>query len=129
MSARQKPGHLNKTLLAKLSRLGDAASRKGFLARHRRFCKPEIVEALTAVVRQQIRIDPHRALVLAEFAVVTAHQLRKPELYGLALRAKAIALYGLGRNKDSLVLYDRVAKVFEKVAAAKPHTVFCTVDD
>ncbi|HEV2489210.1 MAG TPA: CHAT domain-containing tetratricopeptide repeat protein [Candidatus Acidoferrales bacterium] len=84
------------------------------MASNRLLCKPEIVEALTAVVREQIRIDPHRALTLAEFVVLTAHQLRKPELYGLALRAKAIALYGLGRNKDSMVLNDRVAKVFEK---------------
>lgn len=114
MSAREKLGHLNKTLLAKLSRLGDAASRKGFLARHRRLCKPEIVEALTAVVREQIRIDPHRALALAEFAVVTAHQLRKRDLHALALRAKAIALYGLGKNKDSVALNERVAKIFEK---------------
>lgn len=114
MNPRQKSPHVNKELLAKLLRLRDAGTRKRFLARNRLLCKPEIVEGLTAVVREQIRIDPHHALTLAEFAVVAAHQLRKPELYGLALRAKAIALYGLGRNKDSLALNERVARIFEK---------------
>jgi CHAT domain-containing protein/Tfp pilus assembly protein PilF len=101
-------------LLVKLFRLNDAASRKKFLARHRRLLSSEGIDALTAAVREQMRVDAHRALGLAEVALTAARQMRKPELKALAIRAKANALYASGRNKDAVALDECAAKIFEK---------------
>jgi CHAT domain-containing protein len=109
-----KPVRIDGKLLARLSRLEDAAGRKRFLARNRRLLTPEGVDVLTAAVREQMRVEPQRALGLAEVALTAAHELRKPELHGLALRAKANALYACGRNEDAIALHERAAAIFEK---------------
>lgn len=84
------------------------------MARNPTLCNPKIVENLSATVREQVRVDPHQALNLAEFTVLLSRRLRKPEIHGLALRAKANALHSSGRNKEAVALYERAAKIFEE---------------
>ena len=116
MSVRRNAGRgrISKAQLARICRLPDVASRKRFLADNRRLCGPEIVENLSAAVREQIRVDPHQALNLSEFAVLLSQRLRKPEIHGLALRAKGNALYATGKNKEAVALDERAAKIFEQ---------------
>ncbi|HKW87306.1 MAG TPA: CHAT domain-containing tetratricopeptide repeat protein [Candidatus Acidoferrales bacterium] len=114
MSTRTKTAKISKSLLSKISQLSDASSRKRFLALNRRLHNPEAVETLTAAVREQVRVEPRRALNMAEFAVLLAQQLRRPEMRALALRAKANALYASGKNKEAVALDERAATIFEK---------------
>lgn len=114
MSARKKTLKLSKSILSKISQLSDAPSRKRFLAHNRRLSSPEIVEHLAIKAREQIRIEPRRALNLAEFALLLSLRLRKPEIRALALRAKANALYASGKNKEAVAFDDRAANIFEK---------------
>jgi CHAT domain-containing protein len=114
VSVPPKSVQIDDRLLAKLFQLDDAASRRKFLARNRRFLRPEGIDALTAAVRVQMRVDPQRALGLAEVALTAARQTRKPELQALALRAKANALYASGKNQEAVSLDERAAKIFER---------------
>ena len=114
MKARPKTRLVDKNLLSKILRLSDIKSRNRFFLRHRRLCKPEVVETLTAAVREQIRIDPHQALNLAEFSVMLSQRLRKPEIHGLALRAKANALYASGKYNEAIALYERASSIFQR---------------
>jgi CHAT domain-containing protein len=114
VSGRAKVPRLDAKLLARLCQLEDAAARRKFLNQNPPFLRAKTVEALAVAVREQIRIDPQHALNLAEFTILAAQKLRKPELQALSLRAKANALYSLGQNQEAVELHERVAKLFEK---------------
>lgn len=112
MNSPRKIPRITKQILASIGELPDAASRKRFLAQHRGLCRAGSVEALTAIVHEQIRVDARRALQLAEFALLLAQQLRQPEIHALALRAKANALYASGKNREAVGLDERASKIF-----------------
>ncbi len=62
----------------------------------------------------KVRVDVPRALGLAEAALAIAQELRGDEAIGLALRAKANAMWFMGDCKSAVMLFEQAATLFEQ---------------
>jgi CHAT domain-containing protein len=87
--------------------------RKEFIAGHQQLFHPEYVEKLTEAVHAQVRINADLALSLAESALAIAQAIGHAESVGRSLRAKANALYALGKNAEAIQFYEQARQAFE----------------
>ncbi len=112
MSAGPSSRARRELLLLEFARLSGAASRNKFLKHHRSLLRAGIVTELAQTVRERVRVDTQQALQLAEAAEAIARKLGQPEPLAQSLRAKANALYALGRNKSAVKLHEQALKLF-----------------
>ncbi|HWZ45941.1 MAG TPA: hypothetical protein VNW97_20885, partial [Candidatus Saccharimonadales bacterium] len=94
-------------VFGRLAALPDDASRIKFLSRYPRLVSPAFVVRLDEEVRVLVRIDLKKAHALAEAALTIATQLGDKESLAYALRAKANALWCLGKNRQASELHVR----------------------
>ena len=106
---------LPEKLFTQLSNLPDDASRRTFFARHRGLLHADSLLRVVDRVVAQARVDTHRALGLAEAAVFMSRKLRRKQILGLSLRAKANALNLAGQNHLALEFHQQALSLFEKL--------------
>src|SRR4029453_6582839 len=99
--------------LSKLASFGDDAARVEFLARHPDLQDPAIVEQIAEAVREQVRVDVHKADALADAAVLIARDIDDPATIARALRAKANAKWHLNELKSAVELFDQAIELFD----------------
>src|SRR5260370_4207793 len=103
----------NDTLMAELGQLSSEPARRKFLAQHKELFRQEIVEQLSQLVVQKVRVSTQEALYLAEAAVLIAKRLRRKEALALGLRAKANALYSSGDNRAAIEHHQQAVRLYE----------------
>jgi hypothetical protein len=104
---------ISATDLAELASCGDDGARSQFLARHAEFADPAIVEQIADAVREQVRVDVHKADALADAAVLIARGIDSPATIARALRAKANAKWHLNELKSAVDLFDQAIELFD----------------
>ncbi|HLW88438.1 MAG TPA: CHAT domain-containing protein [Terriglobales bacterium] len=102
-------------LLEQLLALDGDARRAAFLERNRSLRRPDLVTQLTDQVREQVRVDVHQALRLADAALSIAHKLDDKGSLARALRAKANALYAKGEHAAAVDLHEQATALFDAV--------------
>ena len=107
-----------KKVFEQLAGLTSQASRVRFLSRRRHLLSPVIVQRLDDAVTSLVRVDLRKARRLAEAAVTIADHLEDKGSRAYALRAKANALWFLGRNRQASELHEQAIRLFEE--AGKP---------
>jgi CHAT domain-containing protein/tetratricopeptide (TPR) repeat protein len=103
-------------LIERLLALQDGSSRKKLITQHSTVEWNEVVQILTERVRQEVRVDTHRAEHLANVAVEVAEALGNPVSLGKSLRAKANALYALDQHAAAIQLHEQAIELFEQAA-------------
>src|SRR5467141_3062012 len=103
----------NDTLMAELGQLSTEPARRKFLAQHKKLIRQEIVEQLSQLVVQKVRVSTQEALCLAEAAVLIAKRLCRKEVLALGLRAKANALYSSGDNRSAIEHHQQAFRLYE----------------
>lgn len=98
-----------------LAALSSEANRVKFLSTRRRLLSAATVERLDEAVSALVRVDLRKARRLAEAAVTIANRLGQKEPQAYALRAKANALWFLGRNQQASKLHARAIQLFQEV--------------
>jgi len=98
----------------RLAALPDDASRIQFFSRYPRLLSPSLVARLDEAVGTLVRVDVKKAHALADAALIIANQLGDKESLAYALRAKANALWCLGKNRQASELHIRVIQLFEE---------------
>lgn len=100
---------------AEFAVLEDEAARASFVDRHRQeLVRAEVVQQLAEAVRHRVRVSMQEALHLAEAAILIAKELGDPVSRGLSFRAKANALFTLGRNRQSAELHEQAIAIFRE---------------
>ncbi len=115
MTASRKKDISLQQVLPELIQLRSDASRKKFLSRHRQLLRPEAVAQLAQAVVERVRVNTQQALRLANAAVAIARTIRSGDALALSWRAKANALYALGRYQPAVVFHRRAVALFEKL--------------
>jgi CHAT domain-containing protein len=100
-------------LLKELSSLPDKTSQQKFLRTHQSLLRPEIVSEIAEKVKEQVRVDVQRALLLAEAALAIAHKLKNKDSLATAMRAKANALYVKGEPAAAVELHKQAIALFD----------------
>jgi CHAT domain-containing protein/predicted negative regulator of RcsB-dependent stress response len=103
---------LHGELLSHLPQLKSRAARTKFLAQHPELVKTEVVSWLADLVREQAKADTGRAILIARFAVITAHTLGSHAAVAQSLRAMGNALYVSGRNRPAIKYHEMACKIF-----------------
>src|SRR5260221_2222835 len=111
-AARKPPSEAK---VAELGQISSQPARSKFLAKHKSFLRPEVVEQLAKLVVQKVRVNTQEALRLAEAAIAIAKRLRRKESLALSLRAKANALYACGDNRAAVELHQRAHQLYESL--------------
>jgi CHAT domain-containing protein len=120
---RSKPDR--EQLLEKLAGLTNDARRQNFLQQHRSLLQVKVVSELAEKVVEQVRVDVHRALRLADAAIAISQKLKNKESKATALRAKANVLYLKGEHAAAADHHEQAAALFE--AAGQPNQVARTL--
>ncbi len=84
-----------------------------FVAGHPQILCPEAVTLLAQAVHEQVRINADVAMSLAELALGIAQKIGHRESLGRSLRAKANALFILGKNKEAIEFYQQAREAFQ----------------
>jgi len=113
VSVEEKTAEREEEFLHELIEIPTESLREEFLSRHRERLRPEIVTQLTEAVHAQVRINADVALSIAETALAVAQSIGHQESLGRSLRAKANALYSLGKNKEAIQFYEQARQAFE----------------
>src|ERR1700692_1581824 len=90
-----------------------------FVNQHGDLLRHDVVSELTALVPRLVRVDSSKALSVAEIAIIIAARLRNPESLAQSLRAKANALYALGRNRAAIDHHRKALTLFRSVDNAE----------
>lgn len=106
-------------LLAQLGQLKTEPYRRKFLSRHRELLRKGVVIQLADLVVERIRVDTKEALHLADAALLIARRLRREDDVALALRAKANALHGMGKNLAAVEHHEQAIAIYESLDNAK----------
>jgi CHAT domain-containing protein len=101
-------------ILQRLLALEGEAHGKELVAQHPSLDWSDIVTTLCERVRQEVRVDTHRAERLANLTVEIAQALGNPSLLGKTLRAKANALYCLDQHAAAIQFHQQAAALFEE---------------
>jgi CHAT domain-containing protein/tetratricopeptide (TPR) repeat protein len=109
------PDSLPEMFVQELAVLKDDPSRSRVLARHRVKFRAAAVRQLIDESRKRLRIDPHQALSLAEAAMAVARKVRNQGALGSSFRAKANALYNMGRNQEALEHHEKALRIFREM--------------
>lgn len=109
---KRKKNLLTEKIVGELAGLKDDAERARFLARWS-FKRPAAsVQTLIEESRKRLRVDPHQALALAEAALAIAQGLKQKDASASSFRAKANALYNVGRNQEALEYHAQALEIF-----------------
>jgi CHAT domain-containing protein len=100
--------------IERLLALDDAMSRAKLVAQNPAIAWDQIVGILTEKVWQEVRIDTHRAKLLADAAHDVAQALDNPSLLARSLRAKANAMYALDEHTEAVQFHERAIALFEQ---------------
>jgi CHAT domain-containing protein len=98
----------------KLLTLEDAPARRAFVLQNPTIDWEQLVANLTERVRQEVRVDTHRAERLADTAIAVAEVLGSPVSLGKSLRAKANTLYVLDQHAAAIQLHEQAIALFEQ---------------
>jgi CHAT domain-containing protein len=90
-----------------------------FVSRHSELLRRDVVSELTALVPRLVKDDTSKALPAAELAVIIAERLHDSESVAQSLRAKANALYALGRNRAAIKYHRKAVALFRSVGNAE----------
>jgi CHAT domain-containing protein len=90
-----------------------------FVSRHAELLRHDVVSELAALVPRLVKADTSKALPVAELALIIAGRLRTTESLAQSLRAKANALYGLGRNRAAIDCHRKAVTLFRSVGNAE----------
>src|SRR5260370_42020987 len=114
MSVRAVQKTESDAIIERLLALDDAPRRAQLVAHHPAIAWDEIVNTLTEKVWQEVRIDTHRAMRLAEVALDVAQTLGSPSLLTRGLRAKANAMYALDEHVEAGQLTQQAGPLFQQ---------------
>ncbi len=109
------------TALAELGSVRNKDALRAWLERWPEVVRPSVVERLSELVRQRVRVDVEEAMWLAEAASAIAVALRDAESLGRGYRAKANALWFQGDCKSAVELFEAAVSHFEQ--ACRPDEV------
>jgi CHAT domain-containing protein len=98
-----------------LAALADAAARDRFFARRAGLADRQLALRLLDRSREQLRVDFHRSLLLAQGAVRIAEQLGDESVHALGLRAMGNAMTVGGNNQASVEHHAAAVAAFEKI--------------
>src|ERR1700733_5304986 len=101
-------------MIERLLGLPDEASRAALVTQSPNAPWGEIVHTLTDKVWQEVRIDTHRAKLLAEAALQVAQILGTPSLVARGFRAKANAMYALDEHGAAMHMHAQAISLFEQ---------------
>jgi CHAT domain-containing protein len=99
--------------------LSHRSERVQFVRRHAELLRHDVVSELAALVPRLVKGDTSKALPVAEIALIIAERLRNTESLAQSLRAKANALYGLGRNRAAIDYHRKAVTLFRSVGNAE----------
>jgi CHAT domain-containing protein len=102
-----------------ITRLSHRHERLHFVCQHEELLRHDVVTELTAMVPRMVKADTGKALSVAEIALVIARRLHDPESLAESLRAKANALYALGRNEAAIGYHRKAVTLFRSVDNAE----------
>jgi len=105
---------VDEEVLDQLAVLSDDASRLQFLTRQPRLLTTEFVAQLDEMVGALLRVDLKKAAGLADAAVTIAGKIGDKEASAFALRAKANALWSVGRNRQASELHTQAIQLFHE---------------
>jgi CHAT domain-containing protein len=100
-------------LFSRLGQMESEAERVKFLARHKSLAQPEVLQQLSELVLEKIRVSTREALHLADAALLIARKLRGRENLALGLRTKANALYASGENRAAVEHHQQALEIYE----------------
>lgn len=106
-------------LLSQLAQLESEPARRKFLARHPALVHAEVVDRLSRLVVERVRVDTREAVHLAEAAVLIGKKLRRKESLALGLRAKANALYACGNNALAVEHHEKAIELYDALKIEK----------
>jgi tetratricopeptide (TPR) repeat protein len=98
-----------------LTGLSRRHERVQFVSRHAELLRHDLVSELTTSVPKLVRVDTSKALLVAEIALIIAERLRDTESLAQSLRAKANALYALGRNRAAIDHHRKAIALFRSL--------------
>jgi CHAT domain-containing protein len=90
-----------------------------FVSRHSELLRHDVVSALTATVPRLAKADQSKALLVAEIALIIARRLGNNESVAQSFRAKANALYALGRNRAAIDYHRKALALFRSMDNAE----------
>ena len=90
-----------------------------FVSQHSELLRHDVVSELTALVPRLAKSDTSKALPVAEMALIIAGRLHNTESLAQSLRAKANALYALGRNRAAIDYHRKAVTLFRSVDNAE----------
>ncbi len=99
--------------------LSHRRDRVRFVSQHEELLRHEVVSELTASVPRLVKADASKALPVAEIALIIAGRLRNTESLAQSLRAKANALYALGKNKAAIGYHQKAVMLFRSIDDAE----------
>ncbi len=102
-----------KELFREFALLSNKEVRRKFLAGHESLSQPDAVRQTADWVREEIRVDIPRALLMADAALFIAESLGDQESLAFAKRAKANVLYAKNEYADAVAMHDQAASLFE----------------
>ena len=106
-------------LFSQLGQIESESARRKFLSRHKSLARPEIVNQLSDLVLEKIRVNTREALHLADAALLIARKLRRKESLAAGLRSKANALYASGQNRAAVEHHEQAIKIYEALEDQK----------
>jgi CHAT domain-containing protein len=90
-----------------------------FVSRHAELLRHDVVSELTALVPRLVKADTSKALPIAEIALVIARRLGNTESVAQSFRAKANALYAIGRNRAAVDYHRKAITLFRSIDNAE----------
>jgi CHAT domain-containing protein len=100
-------------LFSRLGQMESEPERVKLLARHKSLAQPEVLQQLSELVLEKIRVSTREALHLADAALLIARKLRGRENLALGLRTKANALYASGENRAAVEHHQQALEIYE----------------
>jgi CHAT domain-containing protein/tetratricopeptide (TPR) repeat protein len=98
-----------------LAALADVAARERLFSRHAGLADRELAQRLLDRSREQLRVDFHRSLVLAQGAVHIAEHLGDESVHALGLRAMGNAMTVGGNNQASVEHHAHAIAAFDRL--------------
>ena len=113
-----QPDHEGK-IWDEITGLSHRHERVHFVSQHAELLRHDVVSELTALVPRLVKADTSKALPVAEIALIIAERLHDHESLAQSLRAKANALYALGRNKAAIDYHRKAVTLFRSIDNAE----------
>src|SRR5689334_9225494 len=102
--------------LSELCQVVDPAARRALVTAHPELLDGKLVQKLSELVRQHLRINLTHAQSAAEAALTIANELGDAESMGRATRAKANTLWPKGQCKAAVELLEKAVEHFRRAS-------------